>query len=1291
MHPPVELPRIFCRFGILLPILAGSIAAPVLGGVTPDGRLGTSVTQNGFDFTITAGSQHGGNLFHSFDRFDLSAGESATFQGLSSVQNILARVTGGSASSIDGTLRSAIPGANLYFINSAGVMFGPNAHLDITGSFTVTTADYVKLADAARFDARPGTNDLTLTSAPVSAFGFVNPTPAAITFTDTQTLLPDGQSFSAIGGDLLLDGATIRGAGSRVNLVSVRSAGLVVLAPANPLSSVDVSTFGQMGEARLTRYATIDTSGSVGGKVVIRGGKLVLDTGRIRSGTSSSSTGGAIDILAKESVLVTDSARAPDASYFTSEISTYSDGTGAAGALDVEAPLITISRGGNLNSIAHESATATGRGGDIGLRALKLEILDNFSIVGVNTSGPGTSGNIRVDANEVLFRGSIVNGYTGLTSSSTMQGSGGGNGGHISLFATGTIAVIEGAQIDSRTSGSGAGGAIFLQAPRLAVVDGSFISVSTVGTENSLPLQNAGASGNITLDVSRSIEIAGGSAIISSTQNSGTGGNILVLGNSELSIHAPQLNQFSGIFANSVPGPTGFDSDTIYGRGGSIEIHASKLHLEGATNISVSTFTTGHGGDLRIDAGTIFVSGKGIPAGDFDTDFALGIVAETEDYEGAAGMIVVNANEITVRDGGVISSSTNGDGNAGALKIRAGSLLLDGSGSDRFTGIFAASVGGEDAGRGGCITVNAGDLRIFNGAGIASSTVGGGDAGDVFITADNAVISHARQSQLLDSTGTPILFAGIAANVVGAETIGRGGNIEAHFGSLEISDGATITASTAGRGRGGSVLVDAPLLRLSSGASIESSTTSSGNGGMVKVSAGTVLIDGGRITATTTARGAAGAVEVVADSVTVRGPTSLISSESRGTKNGGAAGEIHLEISGALRLEDGARVSSTTFGSGAGGRVRISAGSADFTGGNSGAFTGISAETLAARGGGAGGDIGLQIGGLLHLGKLGQISADTFGDAGGGGIGITAGSVKIESAPRQIAGIFAEAGQGATGHGGNLSVFTNDLTIDGSDALISATSKGRGRSGNVRIEAGDVRLFDHARIASGNLSVGDAGSVTVSARKLISLQNHSLVTTSATVGDAGLISLASGDRIELRESTVSASAGSNGGSIRLSSPNLVDLRDSEISATAGAVVRTHPGGLAGVAGTGGNIEIDPTFIILDHSTISANAAAGQGGNISLVSDFLFQSESSITATGTTAGTVSIAAPELDLTNGLNVLTGSLLDASAQLRDQCARRLGMDFSSLLVLGRGGVSASPSESQVDISTRKKVRRR
>lgn len=134
----------------LAALLGGHAAAQ---SITVDGRLGPAQTLAGPNYAIGAGlgRQVGGNLFHSFGAFGLKGGETATFSGPAGVGNVVGRVTGGAASSINGRVRSTIPGASLYLVNPAGVVFGPNASVDVGGSFHASSADYLRMRDGARF------------------------------------------------------------------------------------------------------------------------------------------------------------------------------------------------------------------------------------------------------------------------------------------------------------------------------------------------------------------------------------------------------------------------------------------------------------------------------------------------------------------------------------------------------------------------------------------------------------------------------------------------------------------------------------------------------------------------------------------------------------------------------------------------------------------------------------------------------------------------------------------------------------------------------------------------------------------------------------------------------------------------------------------------------------------------------------------------------------------------------------------------------------------------------------
>jgi len=114
----VTTPAVFRLVTIALLTLS---AQALFGGVTLDGSFGTHGALPGPNIIIPAsvGKQVGSNLFQSFSQFNLISSESATFTGPPNIQNILSRVTGGSASSIDGKVSSQIQGANLFFLNPA--------------------------------------------------------------------------------------------------------------------------------------------------------------------------------------------------------------------------------------------------------------------------------------------------------------------------------------------------------------------------------------------------------------------------------------------------------------------------------------------------------------------------------------------------------------------------------------------------------------------------------------------------------------------------------------------------------------------------------------------------------------------------------------------------------------------------------------------------------------------------------------------------------------------------------------------------------------------------------------------------------------------------------------------------------------------------------------------------------------------------------------------------------------------------------------------------------------------
>lgn len=232
------------------------------GHVSLDGTLGRAgpVLRAQGDFAITPdlGRQVGPNLFHSFHRFDLSRTESATFSGADSVQRIMVRVTGGKASDIDGTLRSTIDGADLYLMNPAGILFGPNAKLETSGSVLLTTADVIRLSDGGAFAAQP-TAKPVLTSAPPAAFGFVTPRPGKVTvrgaidkngFAQGGLAAPAGKGLTIVAGGIDILGSDL--SASRLHLAALGGTGDVLLDPDDATASPDLSGVATRGDIHLS-------------------------------------------------------------------------------------------------------------------------------------------------------------------------------------------------------------------------------------------------------------------------------------------------------------------------------------------------------------------------------------------------------------------------------------------------------------------------------------------------------------------------------------------------------------------------------------------------------------------------------------------------------------------------------------------------------------------------------------------------------------------------------------------------------------------------------------------------------------------------------------------------------------------------------------------------------------------------------------------------------------------------------------------------------------------------------
>ena len=896
-------------------IIACCISPSALSEVTLDGSVGAAGALSGPNYQITedVGQRAGSNLLHSFGQFNLNNTESATFSGSAGIQNVIGRVTGGQASSIDGTLRVTIPDANLYLLNPAGILFGQNAKLDVPGSFHASTADLLKFQDGVQFETGAATPNPILTTALPEAFGFLGENPAGISVTggnNTTLEVPNGEMISLVGGDITIKDSSLYAPGGQINLASVGSAGDVVVTELG----LDTASFERMGNISISQdplvprvtiapempaIANVDVSADTAGKVFIRGGQMVMDNANILSDTTNGD-GRGIDIGLTGDLNINGIAETPEIdSAPQNGITTDSLGNGNGGNINLDVYGLKLTHGTRIDS----TASSSGNGGDLNINANSILLEGNQSnavprfITG--TTATGNAGNITINnADNIELSDSAF-----ILSSTAAEGNTG-----VITINTDALNVRGNASIQSfiGETGKGDGGSL--------TVNANSVDVQTKGLIRSITL-GKGDSGDIAIDTG-TLEIHDDAQIISTVLESGDGN----AGNLSINASSVKVHNKGGI-ASVTSGK---------GNAGNLAIDADVLQVHDTSIISnrVSETGDGNGGHLLVSAGSLDVSKNAA-------------ILNTTDGQGNAGDLTINANSLKVNDG-KITNHTNSSGDAGNLKIKTGSL--------EFLGGVIGTLSAEDAtGTNGNITIEANSIFMAgdnqNASQITGTVLGNNDTGNLTVISDRLEIKDRAIIDISNAgsgnTGNLLVDAneivitnnaggvnGIAANLTPGAT-GNSGGLTVKSQNLVMQNGARISAANFGSGNGGnlnveateSIVVEGTSETTARNSSINNEAFSSGQTGDLTISTKNLQIqDNGEISTTTVGPVNGGNMTITADDLKVQDRGQI----RTGTLSTGHGGELKLDIDH-IEVSNESVIATSTLGAGNAGNATINA------------------------------------------------------------------------------------------------------------------------------------------------------------------------------------------------------------------------------------------------------------------------------------------------------------------------------------------------------------------------------
>jgi large exoprotein involved in heme utilization and adhesion len=589
-----------------------------------------------------------------------------------------------------------------------------NLGTGLVGDIAISAAD-LSLQDGARVMTRTrtqadGGNLVANVGGTTEISGFNRNNPALYTGLVTFSLNSGNAgniTLSAENLRILDSGAVISTAigSGNTGTIHVNAADQVEIAGYNPLafSESSLSTFSQgSGNANST---VINTS-----RLVIQGGASV------GSSTSATGSAGSVEVNASESIDIQGRA-------------TQGNGAGTNSRIFSNAEILSS----DIQAAFGLPPIPTGNSGSLTINTPSLRLMDGGS-VSVQNDGPGTAGNVQVNANSIFLdnQGSItaaaqsgeggnisLQGNTltfqhGSLASATARGT--GNGGRIAITAD-TLNLLSNSKISTQAEGAGNAGTLNLRVGDLSLNQGQVL-VESLGTGNAGRLTihansaqlnhhslinastQVGQGGDVQLQVRDTLQLNGQSQILADAHQAGQGGNVSITAANTLLNHRSRIS-------------TSAQGSAV---GGALNIQSDRLSLSNGSQITASTTGTGRAGSLTIRANDgVYLNGNNTR------------LAATSTTDAAAGSILIQTPDLQLDDRAAISVSGQGQGGAGNLTVRANTIQLNRKST------LSADVAGGDQGN---ITLQSNLLLLRRGSRISTNATGTASGGNIGIDSD---------------------------------------------------------------------------------------------------------------------------------------------------------------------------------------------------------------------------------------------------------------------------------------------------------------------------------------------------------------------------------------------------------------------------------------------------------------------------------------------------------------------------------------------------------------------------